>query len=55
MGLVNYVFKKKVKALAAKAIDGEASVDNAVDNFLASIKWGEIVGLLARKVIGWLK
>jgi len=55
MGLTNYIFKKKVKKLAGKVIDGEAAIDKTVDNFLSSIKWGELIGMLARKTIGWLK
>ena len=55
MGLANYIFKKKVKALAEKVITAEDDIDSAVDSFLSSINWGQILGLVARKLVGLLK
>ena len=55
MSLANWIFKKKVKKLAAKVINDEEAIDAAVDKFLAGINWGQLLGLLARKVIGLLK
>ena len=55
MALAEYIFKKKVRKLAGKVIDGEEAIDGAVDNFLSSINWGQLLGLLVRKIIGLLK
>ena len=55
MGLANYIFKKKVKALAEKINETEGDVDSAVDGFLSGINWGQILGLVARKLVGLLK
>ncbi len=55
MAIGEYIFKRSVLKLAGKVIKGEAAIDNAAHNFLTSISFGQILGLLARKVIGWLK
>ncbi|KKL57825.1 hypothetical protein LCGC14_2231540 [marine sediment metagenome] len=55
MSIANYIFKKNVKKLARKVIKGEGDIDSAVDGFLSSINWGQLLGLLARKVVGLLK
>ena len=55
MGLANYIFKKKVRSLAEKTMDKESDIDSAVDGFLAGINWGQLLGMVARKVVGLLK
>ena len=66
MSLANWIFKKKVKKLAAKVINGEEAIDGVVDrvlvrlvkklsNWLVRINWGHLLGLLARKLVGLLK
>ena len=55
MAIAEYIFKKSVRKLAGKVIKGEKAIDDAAHSFLASISFGQILGLFARKVIGWLK
>ena len=55
MAIGEYIFKKSVRKLAGKVIKGEDAITKATHNFLTSISFGQILGLLARKVVGWLK
>ncbi len=55
MAIGEYIFKKSVRKLAGKVIKGEDAITKATHNFLTSISFGQILGLFARKVIGWLK
>ncbi len=66
MGLANYIFKKKVRKLAGKVINSEEAIDEAVDrvlvrlfklllNWFVRINWGQLFGLLTRKLVGLLK
>lgn len=53
--IIEYIFKRKVRTLASRIINNEQEVDDAVDDFLASINWGQLIGMIVRKVIGLLK
>ena len=55
MSIANWIFKKEVKKLATKVINGEEAIDAAVDKFLAGINWGHLIGLVFRKLMGLLK
>ncbi len=55
MSIGKWIFKKEVKKLAAKIIDSEGEIDAVVHRFLTGISFGQILGLLARKLVGLLK
>jgi len=55
---MKFKFKNDVQELAANVVvsdNPEKEIDQAVDWFLSRINWGQIIGLVFRKIFGRLK